>query len=182
MTYRHRPRSKLHLVIGIIFAIFAMAILSVSATYAAQTVPYKMNFQGRLANASGTAMPDGLYNMKFRIFDATTGGTQQWTETRETTNRVQVTNGMFSVQLGDVTALPPSIFTIQNLYFEIELPSVATVTCSTASCASFTEGAMTPRSKLGTSAYAFNADQIDGIDGSSLARNDAANTYSAANV
>jgi hypothetical protein len=41
---------------------------------------------------------------------------------------------------------------------------------------------MTPRNKLGSSAYAFNADTIDGIDGSSLARNDAANTYSAANV
>jgi hypothetical protein len=141
-----------------------------------------MNFQGRLANASGTAMPDGLYNMKFRIFDAASGGTQQWTETRETTNRVQVTNGMFSTQLGDVTGLPVSIFTTQNLYFEIEMPSVATATCSTASCASYTEGPMTPRNKLGSSAYAFNADTIDGIDGSSLARNDAANTYSAANV
>lgn len=165
-----------------IIAILVIVNLIVPQAHAAQTIPYKMNFQGRLADSSGTAMADGLYNMKFRIYDAASGGTEQWSETRETTTRVQVTNGLFSTQLGDVTGLPPSIFTNQNLYFEIEMPSVATATCSTASCANYTEGPMTPRNKLGSSAYAFNADQIDGIDGSSLARNDAANTYSAANI
>ncbi len=125
-----------------------------------------MNFQGRLTNSSGVAMSDGLYNMTFRIYDAATAGTLQWSEVREVANRVQVTNGLFSTQLGDVTSLPPSIFTNQNLYFEIELPSPATATCSTTACASYSEGPMTARSKLATSAYAFNADQLDGIDSS----------------
>lgn len=150
--------------------------------YAAQTVPYKMNYQGRLTNASGAAMADGLYNMKFRIYDAASGGTLQWSEVREVGNRVQVTNGQFAVQLGDVTMLPASIFTNQNLYFEVELPSPASVNCSTSGCASYTEGPMTPRAKIGSSAYAINADQIDGVDGTSLARNDATNTFSADNT
>lgn len=159
-----------------------MASLLAPSASAAQTIPYKMNFQGRLTDTTGQPVANGSYNMKFRIFDASSGGSEQWSETRETTNRVVVTNGLFSTQLGDVTPLPVSIFTTQNLYFEIELPTPATATCSTASCASFTEGAMTPRSKLGSSPYAFNADTIDGIDGASLAQQGAANTFTAANI
>ena len=159
-----------------------MASLLAPSASAAQTIPYKMNFQGRLTDTTGQPVANGSYNMKFRIFDASSGGSEQWSETRETTNRITVTNGLFSTQLGDVTPLPVSIFTTQNLYFEIELPTPATATCSTASCASFTEGAMTPRSKLGSSPYAFNADTIDGIDGASLAQQGAANTFTAANI
>lgn len=159
-----------------------MASLLAPSASAAQTIPYKMNFQGRLTDTTGQPVANGSYNMKFRIFDASSGGSEQWSETRETTNRITVTNGLFSTQLGDVTPLPVGIFTTQNLYFEIELPTPATATCSTASCASFTEGAMTPRSKLGSSPYAFNADTIDGIDGTSLAQQGAANTFTAANI
>ena len=159
-----------------------MASLLAPSASAAQTIPYKMNFQGRLTDTTGQPVANGSYNMKFRIFDASSGGSEQWSETRETTNRITVTNGLFSTQLGDVTPLPVGIFTTQNLYFEIELPTPATATCSTASCASFTEGAMTPRSKLGSSPYAFNADTIDGIDGANLAQQGAANTFTAANI
>ena len=150
---------------------------------AAQTIPYKINFQGRLTNSAGNLMPDGLYNMKFRIFDASTAGTQLWTETRDTTNRVQITNGLFSVQLGDVTALSPSLFTSASpIFFEIELPTPATATCTTSACGVFTEGAMAPRNPLGATAYAFNADTIDGIDGASLAQLTAANTFTGVNI
>lgn len=155
-----------------------MAVFPMPDVSAAQTIPYKMNFQGRLTDNNGQPVADGSYNMKFRIFDASSGGSEQWSETRETTNRVTVANGLFSTQLGDVTTLPVSIFTTQNLYFEIELPTPATATCSTASCASFTEGAMTPRSKLGASAYAFNADTVDGIDGANIAKLDTVNDFS----
>lgn len=168
------------LLIGAILCAIAAVFLVPVETKAAQTVPYKMNFQGRLTNSSGNIMPDGLYNMRFRIFDAATGGSQQWSELRETTSRVQVTNGLFSVQLGDVTVLPIGIFTNQNLYFEIELPTPGTATCSTAGCASFTEGPMTPRQQLAASAYAMNADTVDGIDGASLAQVGVANTFTAA--
>ena len=140
---------------------------------ALQTVPYKMNFQGRIADSAGNALANGSYNMKFRIYDALTGGALQWSEQRanSASTGVTVTNGLFSVQLGDVTSLPPSIFTNQNLYFEIELPTPGTATCSTASCESYIEGPMGPRNKLGTSAYAFNSDTLDGIDSSGFIQN-----------
>lgn len=162
------------------FGIFVVSFTIISSVpvQAAQTIPYKVNFQGRLTDAAGNIKTDGLYNMRVRLYSAATGGTAAWTETREAVSRVQVTNGLFSIQLGDVTALSPSLFTTYPLYLEIELPTPATANCSTASCGIFTEGAMTPRSALGSSPYAFNADTVDGIDGSSLARNDASNTFS----
>ena len=167
-----------------LFAVLLAAFLLVAtapSVHAAQTVPYKVNYQGRLTNSSGTPLTTGSYNMKFRLFSVGTGGASVWSETRDaSTQMVTVTNGQFAVQLGDVSALSPSLFTSQPLYLEVELPTPATATCNTASCAAWTEGAMTPRQTLASAAYAMNADTIDGIDGASLARVDAANTFSAA--
>ncbi|MFZ1600635.1 MAG: hypothetical protein WBB71_03620, partial [Candidatus Saccharimonas aalborgensis] len=42
--------------------------------HALTTIPYKLNFQGRLTDASGNPMAAGTYNMKFRIYDASSGG------------------------------------------------------------------------------------------------------------
>lgn len=146
-------------------ASFCMFDASASAL---TTVPTKTNFQGRLTSSAGNIMPDGLYNMKFRLFTVSSGGTDVWNETRETTNRVQVTNGLFSVRLGDVTPIPASLFASGNLYFEVELPTPGTATCSTAACASFTEGPMTPRNQMATSAYAYNSETLDGLDSSNF--------------
>ncbi len=128
---------------------------------AAVAPPNTMNFQGRLTDPSGQIMADGQYNMQFRIYAAGSGGTALWTETREAGNRVQVTNGLFSVQLGAVNPLSASLFNTSDLYFEITMATPGTATCSTASCASW-ESPMTPRNKLATSAYAFNAALLDG--------------------
>lgn len=162
----------------IILAVTVFLILAAPfQASASQTVPRKINYQGRLTNSAGVAMPDGLYNMTFRLFTTTTGGTASWTEVRDTTNRVTLKSGQFAVQLGDVTALPANIFAAPSLYLEVELPTPASVTCSTAGCGVYTEGPMTPRQALASSAYAINSDTIDGIDGSSLVRNDTSNTF-----
>lgn len=142
-----------------------------TSVHAAQTVPYKINFQGRITGASGTVLPSGVYNMKFKIYDGptcSTGCTASWSEDRlvSAAQGVTVTNGLFSVQLGDYAALSPSLFTSQNLYFEIELPTLAT---ATGTSPSWTEGAMTPRSKLGGAASALNSDMLDGYDSSYFA-------------
>ena len=147
-------------------------------THAAQTVPYKINFQGRLTDATGNIKPDGLYNMRIRLYSAVTGGTLLGTEMRDGAYRVQVTNGLFSIQIGDNSVLTPSMFTSYPLYLEIELPTPATATCTTVGCGTWTEGPMSPRSPLGASPYAFNADTVDGIDGINIARKDTVNTFS----
>jgi hypothetical protein len=149
---------------------------------AIQTAPYKLNYQGQLTNAAGVNMPDGLYNMKFRLFSVLSGGAAIWTEVRDTTNRVSVANGQFAVQLGDVTALTPSLFTSQPLYLEVELPTPASATCSTSACGVYTEGAMTPRQALASSAYAMNADTLDGYDSSSFLVASGNNTLTGTNL
>lgn len=165
--------------------LFAIALVSASLAYfafsrtsvmAATTVPTTMNFQGRLLDTMGTPVPDGLYNMKFALYDQVSAGTLKWSETRETTTRIQVVNGLFTAKLGEATALSASLFASGSLYFEITLPTPATATCSTAACASW-ESPMSNRHQLSTSAYAYNAETIDGIDGAALAQLSANNTF-----
>lgn len=55
-----------------------------------------------LLDGNGNIKPDGLYNMKIRIYSALTVGTLLATETRDGSFRVQVTNGLFSIQIGDI--------------------------------------------------------------------------------
>lgn len=141
---------------------------------AANTAPSTMNFQGRLTDTSGNIVANGSYNVKFTIYNA--GSSAIWTETRETTNRVVVANGLFSVQLGSVTPITPALFTTTGLTLGVTMANPATATCSTASCQTW-EAEMSPRSPIATSAYAFNADTIDGIDGASLAQLGANNTF-----
>ncbi|MBC7746647.1 hypothetical protein H7Y40_01555, partial [Pedobacter sp.] len=57
-----------------------MAVFASPKIEAAPSIPYKINFQGRLTDTSGALKADGLYNMKFRLFDAASAGTQLWTE------------------------------------------------------------------------------------------------------
>lgn len=166
----------------LIFCVWCFLIIGSQAVAAAQTVPYKVNFQGRLADATGVSMPDGLYNMTFRLFSGATGGSAVWTEVRQTTSRVTLTNGQFNVQLGDVSALSPSLFTAQPLYLEVELPTPASATCSTAACAVYTEGPMTPRQPLASSPYAMNADTLDGLDSAAFAQLGVGNVYAGTNL
>lgn len=172
------------IIVGLFCLVFIslISIVFSSPAQALQTIPYKVNFQGRLTDATGNIKPDGQYNMKLSLFSATSGGTAVWSETRATTSRVQLTNGLFSIQLGDLTALSPSLFTTQPLYLEIELPTPATATCSTTGCATWTEGAMTPRSPLGSSPYAFNADTLDGYDSSNFIIASQNNTFTGSNT
>ena len=166
--------------LGIVSIVGVFAPTSVGAL---TSVPAKMNFQGRLTNTAGNTLPNGTYNMRFRIYNAASGGSALWTESRliSASAGVTVTNGLFSVQLGDNTPIPSSLFLLQSqgtLYFEIELPTPATATTTSPA---WTEGAMAPRNQLAASAYAFNSESLDGLDSAAFAQVGAANTFTAAN-
>ncbi|HVQ44597.1 MAG TPA: hypothetical protein VMT30_06550 [Candidatus Saccharimonadia bacterium] len=157
----------------------------------AQTVPYMVNFQGRLTDNSGNILSDGLYNVKFRLWTLASGGTNAWEADRvrgASDHRIQITNGLFNIQFGDTTlgdpALGPTLFSSGTypLYLEVELPTPATATCSTNGCASFTEGAMTPRQPLASTPYAFSADTLDGLDSAAFGQLSASNTFTSANI
>lgn len=155
-------------VIMIVLLLSTLAVLiSASTARAANTLPSTMNFQGRLTDATGNVVANGSYNVRFTIYNASSAAI--WTETRETTNRVTVSGGLFNLQLGSVVPLTPSLFASTGLTLGVTMANPATATCSTAACQTW-EAEMTPRSPIATSAYAFNADTVDGIDGASLAQ------------
>lgn len=126
-------------------------------------------------------MPDGVYNMKFRLYTVGSGGSSVWSEDRlvSASQGVQLTNGLFSVRLGDVTSLPASLFASGSLYLEVELPTPATATSASPS---WTEGAMTPRNQLATSAYAYNSETLDGFDSADFGKLVANNTWTGNNA
>lgn len=153
---------RLYLLLGVVF--FGFAFISFSTpTYAA--VPYQMNFQGRLNDSTGAPMPNGTYNMTFRIYSGSTGGSPLWSEIKlvSASQGVAVTTGgLFSTQLGSVTPLPPAIFdTSTPLYLEVELPTPATATSTSPL---WTEGAMAPRNPIASSPYAINSQLLGGHD------------------
>jgi hypothetical protein len=157
---------------------------------AVQGIPYYLNFQGRLTDNNGNILPDGSYNVRFRIFNAPTGGSALWTGDRSygaSDHRMPVSNGLFSIQFGDTSqgdpALSPALFgSATQLYLEIELPSTATNACGTSNCAAWTEGPFTPRQPIAASPYAFNSDQLDGLDSGDFGQIAAANNFSATNT
>ncbi len=144
-------------------ALFAMIFMNTNA-HAVTTVPTKMNFQGKATDSSGNVLPNGTYNMRLRIYDADTAGTLLWSSDRlvSAAEGVQVTNGLFSIQLGRLVPLDSTLFDGSNeLFFEVELPTPATATSSSPV---WTEGPLSPRGQLAASAFSYNSDLLDGLD------------------
>lgn len=136
---------------------FLVAVLSVAfwmmiqsgSVYAATGINKQISFQGKVVNANGTNVANGNYDFIFKIYTVSSGGAAVWTETRTAGNQVTVTDGIFQVDLGSVTALPGSIdFNTDNIYLGIEFNS---------------DGEMLPRVHFTAAPYAFNALKVAGL-------------------
>ncbi len=159
------------------------------AQAASATVNHQINFQGKLTNANGTNVPNGTYNLEFKIYcggegdTLTTGSpadcnnpTQErilWTEDRvygsgAPDNRVTVTNGVFQVNLGSVTTLPGSIdFNIDTLWVSV---NVGDTSAAASFAAASGDGEMNPMIRFTAAPYAFNADNLDGLDSTNFVK------------
>ena len=124
----------------------ALSLLSTKTAYAAPN--YQINYQGKLADSSGTAVADGSYSIVFNLYTASSGGTAIWTESHTGANKVSVTSGLFSTMLGSITSLSTVDFN-QTLYLGVTVES---------------DSEMTPRKILGAVPAAFQADKLDGLD------------------
>src|SRR5262249_30983509 len=102
-------------VFGVLLSVIALAAWPAQPAVAA--INPTINFQGKLVNSNGTNIPNGTYNIEFKLYtggDGVIGGgdeSLQWTEDRiygsgSPDNRVTVTDGVFDVNLGSVTSLP----------------------------------------------------------------------------
>ncbi|MEO0071135.1 MAG: hypothetical protein ABIK39_03500, partial [candidate division WOR-3 bacterium] len=62
----------------------------------AVTIPQMLSYQGKLTDSLGNSVPDGDYQLTFRLYTQETGGIPFWTEEQT----VAVKNGLFSALLG----------------------------------------------------------------------------------
>jgi len=66
--------------------------------------------QGVLTDSDGVPPASGLYNMQFNLFESSSGGTSLWKEVHDTANKVEITRGHYTVELGSINAFPDNIF------------------------------------------------------------------------
>ena len=106
-----KRRSVLQFVaLALLFIAFFTTLMFTYAARAAEGVNQTLSFQGRLLQSTGAVVPDGHYNIQFKIYQDGTGtavdnpgGSLKWTETHINnggTSGVFIKNGQFSVNLG----------------------------------------------------------------------------------
>lgn len=170
-----------HRIIRVSFAagigLFLCAILLIITSQnsmAATGINKQMNFQGRLLNAQGATVPDGFYNIEFKIYQDgdgltvgnTTGspaGSLKWTESHLNSagKGIQVKNGFMSVQLGSVTAFGTSIDWNQDtLWLSMNIGNTNTSCAPFSACAP--DGEMVPMKRMSSTPYAVNASMLGG--------------------
>ena len=114
-----------------------------------------INFQARLETSAGAIVPDGNYNVQFKLYNVSTGGTALWTESylNSASQGIQVVNGYLTANLGSITAFPSTINWDQQLYLTMNIGGTTTGTPSY-------DGEMNPRLQLTALPYAFRAGKL----------------------
>ncbi|MBI2172974.1 MAG: hypothetical protein HYT73_02055 [Candidatus Aenigmarchaeota archaeon] len=141
-------------------ALYAIATFLLIAGIAYAAIPTILNFQGRLTDSSNNPI-NGTHNFTMRIYDAYTGGNLLWTETQRSIN---VSSGVFTVELGSVTSI--------NLTFSADYWLQAEVTGEN----------LTPRRRIASNAYAFRANISDNLTCTSCVKSGAIESVDATKV
>lgn len=124
-----------------VFSAF-LALMALQTTQAA--VPQTVSYQGVLREANGAPVSNGDYEIVFRLYSISTGGTALWTET----DTVAVQRGTFSTILGDAAAFGLPFDQAYWLGMSVEGGSE-----------------LTPRTELTASPYALRAAIADSVAG-----------------
>ncbi len=133
--------------------IMGMMMMCASLVLASDT----LFFQGVLRDGDGIPLPSGSYNMRFRVYNIASGGSSLWEETHIAAYAVTVTQGYYSVVLGDTNPFSVDFFSsYPDLWIETE---VDTNNNSTFEASEIFE----PRQKISSAAFAFQAKRAGGI-------------------
>lgn len=148
-------------------------LLFANVSHATTGINQTLSFQGRLLSSSGAVVPDGHYNIQFKIYqdgDGTTagdsGGTLKWTESYINNggmSGVQVTNGFFSVNLGSLNPFGTQVDWNQDtlwLSMNVAGSSASCTTFGTSPCTA--DGEMLPMKRITSTPYALNSGMLGG--------------------
>jgi hypothetical protein len=121
------------LLVGTVIGVLMMAVHICWAG-----IPFLMNYQGMLTDTGGNPL-NGDYNLTFKIYSQSSGGSALWSETHTST---QVQDGLFNVILGSLSLLPSSVFEDTVRYLGITVDS---------------DAELSPRIRITSMAYAYRA-------------------------
>ncbi len=167
---KNKSKLNFNFIIGtfvLIFAIWGVRVLVADAA-----INQQINYQGKLTDNAGVAVADGLYNIEFKLYVNNSTTTPVWTETDTGANKVQVTNGLFSVMLGSTTAFTGVDFN-QTLYLGVNIGGTG---------APSYDGEMSPRKKLGAVPAAIQSQYLNGLSSDQFLRADAINSTNTAST
>ena len=153
-------------------AFITMLFFAIPA-HAVQGVNQTISFQGRLLDNSGTVVPDGHYNMQFKIYQDGTGasagnpsGTLKWTESYVNnggTSGVDIRNGFFSVELGTNTPFGTDVDWNQTtLWLSMNVAGSAAGCTTFGSGACAADGEMLPMKRMTSTPFALNSGLLNG--------------------
>ena len=125
----------------------SFSLVVASAAWAQMTGFSTIPFQGVLTTSGGVSVPDGTYQMTFRLYEQATGGAAVWSETQN----VNVQYGIFSVVLGSST--PIQLPFDRQYYLGITIGNGSE---------------LQPRIPLGSSAYSMRAKYVAEVTSGNL--------------
>ena len=117
-----------------VLPVLALSLLLATPVFA--QAPSTMSYQGVLTDNSGGIVPDGAYDLTFKIYDVSVGGVALWTEAQV---GVPVTRGGFGVTLG--LATPIALSFDRTYYLGVQV---------------FADPELAPRVRLASSPYALS--------------------------
>ena len=131
------------------------------------TTANTISFQARLQSGTGAIVPDGTYNVEFKLYGAVSGGSPLWTEDylNGSSQGVTVANGYLSVNLGSITAFS-GINWDQKLWLTMNIGG----TVGSGTFPTIGDGEMDPRLPLTAVPYAFAAGQLQTTSGSNTSK------------
>ena len=107
--------------------VLLLSLLSLPQFPASAAISQSLNYQGKLADSSGNPL-SGTYDFMFRFCADPACATMLYKEKWDAnTQSVPVINGVYSVQIGSFTAIPPVVFNGPPVYLEVSVEGPITV-------------------------------------------------------
>lgn len=158
------------LIVAIITTVLLAMVAKVDATTSNN---YTLGFQGKLLDTSGNTVPDGFYNIQFKIYQGGSGektsnpdGELVWTESYVNNGKsagVEIKNGVLSVNLGSNTPFGDQIdWSDDTIWLSMNVGGTAENCTKFGSNTCAGDGEMLPMKRMTATPYAMNSATVDG--------------------